>query len=73
MGWVIFAAFAAFAAFVAIALTLSMRRMRRGGPGPAVNYVPPPLRGAVNSYYRQRGWQEPFDANGDRNPDRDRI
>ncbi len=59
MSWV---TFVVFGAFVAVALFVMVRRSRPGGPGPAVNYVPPPLPGAVNSYYRQRGRQGPFDV-----------
>lgn len=57
-------------AFFVIVFGVSLLRLRRGGPGPAVNYVPRRLRGNLNSAYRRAGWQEPFDSSGNRNPDR---
>jgi hypothetical protein len=61
-------------AFVAVALVLSLLRLRRGGPGPAVRYVPRRLRGRLNSVYRRAGWQEPYDdSEGDRRSDRSAL
>jgi len=60
-------------AFMVVVLVISVIRLRRGGPGPAVNYVPRMLRPRVNAYYRSRGWQEPFDVDGERNPMRGQI
>jgi hypothetical protein len=57
-------------AFMAVCLGLTVYRQRRGGPGPQTDHVPRALRPRVNAYYRSRGWQEPYDANGDRDPDR---
>ncbi|NYJ75621.1 hypothetical protein HNR15_002584 [Allobranchiibius huperziae] len=31
------------------------------------------MRGKANQRYREHGWQEPFDDNGDRNPDRTQL
>jgi hypothetical protein len=63
--------------FIVIAVVLvggvSFLRMRRGGPGPAVNWVPRSMRGRVNKSYEQHGWQQPFDGDGDRNQNRDEI
>ncbi|MGI5325022.1 hypothetical protein [Actinomadura nitritigenes] len=56
--------FAFISVFCLTILIISFHRMRTGGPGPAVNWVPPRLRGRVNAYYRAKGWQEPYDANG---------
>jgi hypothetical protein len=60
-------------AFMVVCVALSVYRMRRNGPGPAVNYVPRALRPRFNAYYRRNGWQEPFDAEGNRNPYRDQV
>jgi hypothetical protein len=49
-----------------VGLTLSFRRMRRGGPGPQVNWIPRAMRGRVNESYRKHGWDEPYDADGNR-------
>jgi hypothetical protein len=64
--------YAAIAFFVVVGIVVVFQR-RRGGPGPQVNYVPKALRPMVNARYRSRGWQEPFDADGNRNPDRGRL
>ncbi len=60
-------------AFMVVCFMLSIYRMRRNGPGPAVNYVPKAFRPRLNAYYRRNGWQEPFDAEGNRNPDRGQV
>jgi hypothetical protein len=59
--------------FMVVVAAVSIYRMRRGGPGPAVNYVPRRLRGRLNSAYRHEGWQEPFDEQGNRSPDRSQL
>ena len=53
-----------------VALPLTFWRLRRGGPGPAMNWIPRSMRGKAHERYREHGWQEPFDDNGNRNPDR---
>jgi hypothetical protein len=60
-------------AFMIVCLVLSVYRLRRGGPGPAMNYLPRSLRPMANAYYRRMGWQEPFDVDGDRNPLRGKL
>ena len=60
-------------AFMVVVAVISFVRLRRGGPGPAVNYVPPALRGRLNSAYQRAGWQQPFDEHGNRSPDRSAI
>lgn len=67
------AAYVVIGIFMAFCFIMAMLRLRRGGPGPAVNYVPKALRPTVNAYYRDRGWQEPFDVDGNRNPLRDQL
>lgn len=59
--------------FMVVVAVLSVFRMRRGGPGPAVDYVPRALRGRLNSAYRREGWQKPFDEHGNRSPDRSQL
>lgn len=56
-----------------IGWTLSIYRLRRGGPGFAVGWVPRPLRGKLNAWSKKRGWQEPYDESGNRNPNRTRL
>ena len=46
------------AAFCVVVAVVSVLRLRRGGPGPQVNWVPRALRGRVNRSYRQHGWRE---------------
>ena len=60
-------------AFIIIIGLFSVFRLRQGGPGPAVNYVPRGMRGRLNSAYRRAGWQQPYDENGDRSPDRTQV
>jgi hypothetical protein len=45
-------------------------RLRPGGPGLAVAWVPKSLRPRLNGFYRRHGWPEPYDDNGDRAPGR---
>lgn len=61
------------ALIVVIVLTVSIYRLRRGGPGPAVNWVPRGLRGRVNRNFDEHGWQKPYDDDGNRNPDRKQL
>ena len=51
---------------VALVVIVAAVRMRRGGPGPAVNWVPKKFRGSLNSVYRKRGWTAPYDDNGEK-------
>jgi hypothetical protein len=60
-------------AFIVVLAAISVFRMRRGGPGPAVNYVPQRMRGRLNSAYRREGWQEPFDDEGNRSSERSQL
>lgn len=60
-------------AFFGVCFAISVYRLRRNGPGPAVNYIPKAFRPRMNALYRRNGWQEPFDEDGDRNPFRDGI
>lgn len=59
--------------FMVSVLAITVFRLRRGGPGPAVNWVPRSLRGRVNRRYEARGWQKPFNDDGSRNEDRGQI
>ena len=61
--------------YVVIALlvtvfVVSFVRMRSGGPGPGVNYFPRRMRPGINAFYERRGWQAPYDEDGNRKPDR---
>jgi hypothetical protein len=57
-------------AFMAVVLVITMIRLRRGGPGPQVNWIPRALRPRTNRFFTGRGWQAPYDAEGNRNPQR---
>jgi hypothetical protein len=59
--------------FVILVAVIGALRMRRGGPGPGVNYVPRRFRGRLNTAYRNAGWQEPYDADGNRDSNRDGV
>ncbi|RKR73335.1 hypothetical protein [Frondihabitans australicus] len=48
-------------------------RLRRGGPGPNVQWLPKSMRKRVNDEYEEHGWQKPYDDEGNRNPDRDAL
>ncbi|WIB62119.1 hypothetical protein DEJ13_17760 (plasmid) [Curtobacterium sp. MCLR17_007] len=61
------------AVFVVIVLIITIYRLRRGGPGPTVNWVPRRLRGRVNRGFGEQGWQKPYDDEGNRNPDRGQL
>jgi len=41
-------------------------RMRRGGAGPAVSWVPRSLRLRLNRYHEQHGWQKPYEESGNK-------
>jgi hypothetical protein len=60
-------------AFIVVCAVVSFIRLRQGGPGPAVNYVPRAFRGRLNSTYERAGWQRPFDDEGNRSRDRSQI
>lgn len=61
----------AVVAFMVVVAILSAIRLRRGGPGPAVNgWVPRSLRGRMNSAYKRAGWQAPYDDDGNRSSSR---
>lgn len=62
-----------FVVLVVLFVVTTAVRMRRGGPGPAVQWVPRVLRPRLNEHFRRRGWQPPYDEHGNRNPDRDAI
>lgn len=66
VGWV-------FLALFAVLFVLSFYRLRRGGPGPAVNWIPRRFRQRLNRTYAEHGWQEPFDSAGNRRTDRPAI
>lgn len=53
-----------------VGVPLTFWRLRRGGPGPAMNWIPRSMRAKANEQYDKHGWQEPFDDDGNRNPDR---
>lgn len=59
--------------FMVIVAVITVFRLRRGGPGPQVNWIPRSLRGRVNDDFEKNGWQKPYDEDGNRNPDRDKI
>jgi len=61
------------AVLLVIGVAVSIARLRRGGPGPAVNWIPRSLRPNLNRHYAKRGWQKPFDHDGNRNPDRTQV
>ncbi len=65
--------FVIVAVLLAVGVVISIVRLRRGGPGPAVNWIPRSLRPNLNRYYTRRGWQTPFDQDGNRNPDRTQV
>jgi mannose/fructose/N-acetylgalactosamine-specific phosphotransferase system component IID len=52
--------------FVVVAVPLAVYRMRKGGPGPGVNWIPKSMRGKTNEVYEEHGWQEPYDAQGEK-------
>jgi hypothetical protein len=38
-----------------------------------MNWIPRSLRPKANANYEKHGWKEPFDENGNRNPDRGQL
>jgi hypothetical protein len=60
-------------AFVIVIAVISFVRLRRGGPGPAVNGVPRAFRGRLNAVYKRAGWQQPYDDAANRSPDRTKL
>lgn len=56
--------------FMIVVFGISIHNMRKGGSGPAVNWVPRQFRQRVNDRYRRHGWVEPYDEDGNRNPNR---
>jgi hypothetical protein len=60
-------------AFMAFVLALTIYRLRSGGPGPAVNWLPRSLRSRTNKVYDKHGWQQPYDEDGIRNTDRSAV
>ena len=52
--------------FLVLGFALSLYRLRKNGPGPAGGWVPRRLREPVNRFYRENGWQEPYDDEGNR-------
>jgi hypothetical protein len=63
----------AVVAFMIFAVAVIIYQRRTGGPGPQVNWVPRRWRRKVNERYAAHGWQQPFDAQGNRNPDRESL
>ncbi len=55
---------------VALVGVTTVRRLRPGGPGLAVAWVPRSMRPRLNQFHQRHGWQQPFDDNGDRVPGR---
>jgi hypothetical protein len=49
-------------AFLVVCFPLSIIRYRARGP--AVGWVPRRLRNRLNSWYTERGWEAPYDADG---------
>ena len=60
IAWVLLALF-----FIGFIVTIIVRT-RRGGPGPAVYWIPRRFRPAVNDLWGKRGWPLPFDGQGRR-------
>ena len=50
--------------FMAVGIVVSVTQMPRRGP--AVRWVPPRWRSAMNDWYRSRGWEEPYDDMGNK-------
>lgn len=59
--------------FVIAAIVITIRRLRKGGPGPSVGWVPKRWRAGLNRKFEDEGYQKPYDDNGNRNPDRDKY
>lgn len=63
MTWVVVGA-------IAVLAVTSLLRLRKGGPGPAVNWVPRALCGRTNDFYQRHGWSAPYDESGNKRPGR---
>lgn len=50
--------------FAIVMVAIQLVRARRYGP--RVKWIPRRWRPRVNNYYRQHGWREPYDAQGNR-------
>lgn len=48
------------------AAATSFYRLRKGDPGPNTGWFPRSARGKVNEEYEKKGWEKPYDDNGDR-------
>jgi hypothetical protein len=59
--------------FMVVVAVVSVIRLRPGGPGPAMRWIPRSTRAGANREYEKHGWQKPFDDQGNRNPDRDAL
>jgi hypothetical protein len=59
--------------FMLVAAVLSFYRLRRGGPGPAMNWIPRFMRPRANAEYEKQGWTKPFNDDGTRNSGRGQI
>ena len=57
----------AFVVFFVFALVVVIHQGRPGGRGPQVRgWMPRSLRPKVNARYERKGWQAPFDEDGNR-------
>ncbi|MFZ0666876.1 MAG: hypothetical protein WAM97_14075 [Acidimicrobiales bacterium] len=56
----------AVAAFMAVVALLSLYRLRKGGVGPQMNWIPKLMRPRANEYYEKHGWKQPFNDEGNR-------
>jgi hypothetical protein len=59
-----------FIALVVVIVVVSAAQLM--GKGPAVRWFPRSMRGRVNRAYRDHGWPEPYDADGNKIPRRQR-
>ncbi|RFS83410.1 hypothetical protein D0T12_20360 [Actinomadura spongiicola] len=65
------AIFVVILAFMIIVMAVTLLRLRKRGPGPAVYWVPRGLRSRVNRHYAEQGWSTPYDERGHRKRDRE--
>ena len=70
---VIFMVIVLIIAVVVIGVGVTIYRLRPGGPGPAMNWMPKSMRKGANAEYDKHDWQKPFDDDGSRNADRDAL
>lgn len=66
-------AYVILALFIVFAIVFTARRFRRGGPGPSVAWIPKFMRPKVNREFSKRGFQKPYDEEGNRNKSRDEF